>query len=65
EGCLKDEALFKKVVGVRTRANEEFGVNSTPTFFINGKALVGPPSLEEFDAIIAPLRAEEKAKTTK
>ncbi|MGI9475515.1 MAG: thioredoxin domain-containing protein, partial [Hyphomicrobiaceae bacterium] len=42
EGCLKDEALFKKVVGVRTRANEEFGVNSTPTFFINGKALVGP-----------------------
>ncbi|MFY0612115.1 MAG: DsbA family protein [Hyphomicrobiaceae bacterium] len=65
ESCLKDEALFEKVVGVRTRANKEFGVKSTPTFFINGKALVGPQSIEEFDEIIGPLRAEAKTKTTK
>lgn len=65
EGCLKNDALFKKVTGVRTRANKEFGVKSTPTFFINGKALVGPQSIEEFDEIIGPLHAEDKAKTTK
>lgn len=55
EACLNNEALFKQIAEVRRRAHREFGVSSTPTFFINGKPLVGPTSLEEFDAIIAPL----------
>jgi protein-disulfide isomerase len=53
--CLDDKALFKKIAAVRRRANKDFGVRSTPTFFINGKALVGPTSLSEFDAIIEPM----------
>lgn len=54
--CLEDRALLKKISGVRDRGNREFGVNSTPTFFINGKALVGPRSIDEFTAIIEPMR---------
>lgn len=55
EACLADDALFKKIAEVRRRGHREYGVLSTPTFFINGKPLVGPTSLDEFDTIIAPL----------
>jgi protein-disulfide isomerase len=34
---------------MRTRGTEQFGVNSTPTFFINGKKMTSGPSVEEFD----------------
>ena len=33
----------------RCRGTEQFGVNSTPTFFINGKKMTTGPSIEEFD----------------
>ena len=65
DACLNDEALLKKVAASRSRANKEFGVKSTPTFFINGKAIVGPQTIEEFDEIIGPLRGQEKIETTK
>lgn len=65
DACLNDEALLKKVAASRTRGHRDFGVNSTPTFFINGKALVGPTTIEEFDEIIQPLRQADKEATTK
>ena len=52
--CLSDQALMDKVLTVRGRGADEFGVNSTPTFFINGKRLVGG-SVEDFDKAIQPL----------
>ena len=52
--CLRDQALMDKILTVRRRAADEFGVNSTPTFFINGKRLAGG-SLEDFDKAIEPL----------
>lgn len=55
DACLTNEALFKQIAEVRRRAQSDYGVTSTPTFFINGKPLVGPKSIEEFDSIIEPL----------
>jgi Protein-disulfide isomerase len=55
EKCLTDDDLLKKVEAVRTRANEKFGVNSTPTFFINGKRLSGGGSIADFDRALEPL----------
>jgi hypothetical protein len=52
--CLNDQELMNKILTVRARAADEFGVNSTPTFFINGKRLAGG-SLEDFDKAIEPL----------
>lgn len=49
--CLADQELFDKIVAVRKKANEEFGVDSTPTFFINGKRLSGV-GIDAFDAAI-------------
>lgn len=53
EAVLKDQALYEKVNKVRDRAAEKFGVNSTPTFFINGDKYTGEMSVADFDKIIA------------
>ena len=56
--CLTDQALLDGINAQRQRASEKFGVNSTPTFFINGKRLMGAPTLAEFDKMIEPLLAK-------
>ena len=53
--CLTDQALLDKLTANRTRASEVFGVSSTPTFFINGKRLTEPATLETFDKVLEPL----------
>ena len=51
--CLKDEELSNKVLRSRQFAESEFGVNSTPTFIINGKVFSGVITLAEFEKVIA------------
>lgn len=52
DACLKDQQLLDNVNATRKRAAEEFGVDSTPTFFINGKKYPGALPFEEIAAII-------------
>ena len=54
EVCLKDKTLHDNVVKARDLATSKFGVNSTPTFFINGQRQVGALSLEEMEKVILP-----------
>jgi len=53
--CLTNQKLLDDVNAVKTRGETEFGVASTPTFFINGKKYPGAMSIEQFSAIIDPL----------
>jgi protein-disulfide isomerase len=53
--CLTDQKLLDQVRAVQKRGAEEFKVDSTPTFFINGKTYKGAMSIEEMSAIIDPL----------
>jgi protein-disulfide isomerase len=53
--CLSDQTLFTNIRAVSERGSKEFGVNSTPTFFVNGQRHTGALTLEEFDRILAPL----------
>lgn len=53
--CLTDQALLDKLTAIRTRGSETFGVSATPTFFINGKKLTEPPTIEGFDKVLEPL----------
>jgi protein-disulfide isomerase len=53
--CLSDQSLLDKIEAERKRAAEKFGVNSTPTFFINGKVFRGDMSLEQIEKEITPL----------
>ena len=53
--CVADQTLLTGIADVRTRGNDKFGVDSTPTFFINGVKLKGSHEVEDFDAVITPL----------
>jgi protein-disulfide isomerase len=50
--CLADKELFNKIVETRKIAHEKFGVDSTPSFFVNGKRLTGEHQLKDFDALL-------------
>jgi protein-disulfide isomerase len=50
--CLKNEEVAKGILAARERAEGEFGVDSTPTFFINGEILRGVETLDEFKKMI-------------
>lgn len=60
--CLADKELFDKIVETRKIAHEKFGVESTPSFFVNGKRLKGDHQLKDFEAVItggtAPVEGE-------
>jgi protein-disulfide isomerase len=53
--CLADTALYKKVLAVHDRAEALFGIEATPTFFVNGKQVAGDISMEALDKLITPL----------
>jgi len=46
--------ILAAIESTRNRASDKLGVNSTPTFFINGKRVPGALSIEELDKEIAP-----------
>ena len=48
EKCLTDQKLLDDISSIRSRAADTFGVNATPTFFVNGKKLNGV-GLEDFE----------------
>lgn len=49
KACLTNQEILDGVRWVQNRANTEFGVDSTPTFFINGKKVAGEQSLADLD----------------
>lgn len=60
ETCLRNDKLFQDVRSVADRAAREFGVNSTPTFFINGERRTGALTLQEFEKILEPMLAAKR-----
>lgn len=54
EKCLSDQKLLDGIDETRN-GGQKLGVNSTPTFFINGKMFRGTMTVEELDKQIAPL----------
>jgi len=54
DACVKNQALFEAINAVQERGSG-FGVQATPTFFINGKKYEGALSLEDLDKAIEPL----------
>jgi len=51
--CLKDQKLLDSIEEIRKRGSE-YGVQSTPTFFINGKLFRGNATLADFEKEIEP-----------
>jgi protein-disulfide isomerase len=55
EACLKDQKVLEAIENVRSHGAEKLAVNSTPTFFINGKKVSGSMTIQELDKQIEPL----------
>ncbi len=55
EKCLEDGKLAGEIENVARRGVEKFGVESTPTFFINDRKYEGSIPVSEFAKVIDPL----------
>lgn len=55
QACLTNQKLLDDVNATMKRGADEFGVNSTPTFLINGKRYAGAMSVESMSALIDSL----------
>ncbi|MEM6498525.1 MAG: DsbA family protein [Pseudomonadota bacterium] len=54
--CLENNDLLGKIARHRDKADKEFGVDATPSFFINGKRMrTRNYSIEAFDQVLEPL----------
>jgi protein-disulfide isomerase len=55
--CLNDKALSDRILGERLVAQNQYGVESTPTFFINGKKVVGALPYDDFAKALSAAQA--------
>lgn len=51
--CLKNEDLAKGIMAIRDKAANTYGVEATPTFFVNGKLIRGEHSIDQFRKFIS------------
>jgi protein-disulfide isomerase len=54
DGCLANQSMLDKIENVRKTAAEKLGVNSTPTFFINGEKVSGDISIDDLAKKMEP-----------
>ncbi|UXN73691.1 DsbA family protein [Devosia sp. A8/3-2] len=55
DAALTNQALFTGMEAMRDQALNDFGLQGTPTFYVNGKTLTGDKTLEQLAAEIDPL----------
>ena len=55
DSCLANKGIEDQVAASRLTAAQQLGVNSTPTFFINGKKFEGEPTIEAFEQLLSSL----------
>ncbi len=48
DACMADEAMANRIIGVAQTGQQQYGVNSTPTFVIGEEVIVGARPIEEF-----------------
>jgi protein-disulfide isomerase len=53
DACLANKTVEDQVAQSRLTASQQLGVDSTPTFFINGKKYEGEPTVEAFDQALS------------
>ncbi len=50
--CLRNEEIAKGILAIRDKGSKSYGVDSTPTFFINGKEMEGNQDIGAFKKMI-------------
>jgi len=49
DACIKDTKLTDQVVGERLAGEQDYGIEGTPTFFVNGTKVVGDKPFAEWE----------------
>jgi len=55
DACYDEKSVSDKLLASRLVASQQLGVDSTPTFFINGKKFDGAPTADAFEAALTKL----------
>ena len=55
DAALKNQDYFAAIEKLRDQALNDFGLEGTPTFYINGKQLTGEKTLDQLSAEVDPL----------
>ena len=55
ETCLRKQDVYEKILKQREHGAEKLGVDSTPTFFVNGEKIVGNQPFEVYETVIEAL----------
>jgi protein-disulfide isomerase len=55
QACLDDKTTSDRIIARAQEAQEKYGVDSTPTFFINGRKVSGALPFEDFEKIFKEL----------
>jgi len=53
--CLQRKEIIDAVVEITKRGHDEFGIDGTPAFFINGERHTGEPTLAQMEEILRPM----------
>lgn len=52
DACMENEQLADRILRRAREAEEQYGVDSTPSFVINGELMIGNQPIERFEAAI-------------
>ncbi|MBV9824277.1 MAG: DsbA family protein [Alphaproteobacteria bacterium] len=58
DACMANKGVEDQVAQSRLTASKQLGVDSTPTFFINGQKFTGEPTIEAFTQLLNGLAAK-------
>jgi len=58
DACLADKTIENQVLQSRLTASQQLGVESIPTFFINGRKFEEEPTFEAFERLLSGLPAK-------
>jgi len=62
KSCMKDDKLSDSIADGAMKAQKDYGVNSTPTFFVNGTKVVGALPYPDFEKALNAALAAAPAK---
>jgi protein-disulfide isomerase len=56
QACLDDKTISERIISRAQEGQDKFGVESTPTFFVNGRKIQGAVPYEDFEKVFKELQ---------
>jgi protein-disulfide isomerase len=56
QACMDDKTISERIISRAQEGQDKFGVESTPTFFVNGRKIQGAVPYEDFEKVFKELQ---------